>query len=209
MNVYDEIIEYLEKKYCPEAIILYGSFADGSANRNSDFDALLIYDGKKCHDGNVVGGIVLDVFCYPSTNFSGEYDPDNFLGVFDGKIVLDKNGTAKRLKDSVTAYIDSIPPKTKEELFQETAWCEKMLSRTARGDAEGFFRWHWVLIDSLEIYFDVIGARYYGPKKSLKYMEANDPSGFALYRLALSDFSEDALKSWLDYLKKTLSEKVK
>ena len=42
MRSTDKIIDYLEKTYQPESIIVYGSFADGSANLNSDFDALII-----------------------------------------------------------------------------------------------------------------------------------------------------------------------
>lgn len=42
MEIADRIIDYLKETYQPEAIIAYGSFADGSANSNSDFDALVI-----------------------------------------------------------------------------------------------------------------------------------------------------------------------
>ena len=34
--------------------------------------------------------------------------------------------------------------------------CKKMLLRTLRSDAEGLYRWHWVLIDSLEIFCDAV-----------------------------------------------------
>ena len=44
-----------------------------------------------------------------------EYDPEEFLQVFDGKIVLDRNGTAGQLKQRVLDYIGSIPLKTGEE----------------------------------------------------------------------------------------------
>ena len=47
MRSTDKIIDYLEKTYQPESIIVYGSFADGSANLNSDFDALIILPEKK------------------------------------------------------------------------------------------------------------------------------------------------------------------
>lgn len=41
------IIKYIMETYSPEAIIVYGSYADGSANENSDFDALVITDSVK------------------------------------------------------------------------------------------------------------------------------------------------------------------
>ncbi|MBR5774458.1 MAG: nucleotidyltransferase domain-containing protein, partial [Clostridia bacterium] len=36
----EQIIEYINQKYNPISIILYGSYADGTNNLNSDFDSL-------------------------------------------------------------------------------------------------------------------------------------------------------------------------
>ena len=82
MEVADRIIDYLKETYQPDAIIAYGSFADGSANRNSDFDALVIADKEKAHDSSVIEGVVLDVFIYPSDFFQSEYDPEKFVQVW-------------------------------------------------------------------------------------------------------------------------------
>lgn len=54
----DKIIDYLKKTYQPDAVIVYGSFADGSANLNSDFDALIIAGEEKTHDSSIVDGMV-------------------------------------------------------------------------------------------------------------------------------------------------------
>lgn len=43
----DEIIRYLMDEYDPDAIITYGSYADGTENVNSDFDALIIAESPK------------------------------------------------------------------------------------------------------------------------------------------------------------------
>jgi hypothetical protein len=64
------------------------------------------------------------------------------------------------------------------------------------------FRWHWVLIDSLEIFCDVLHRPYWGPKKSLKWMEENNPTAFACYKQALADFSMDSLENWIAYIQK-------
>ena len=48
------------KTYQPYAIIAYGSFADGSANKYSDFDALVISDKGRMHDSSVIDNIVYD-----------------------------------------------------------------------------------------------------------------------------------------------------
>ena len=172
MRSTDKIIDYLEKTYQPESIIVYGSFADGSANLNSDFDALIIAGKEKLHDSSFVDGVVLDVFAYP---------PDQFLNVLD--------------------YIGRIPLKTEEDISQEIKWCEKMLLRTMRGDVEGYYRWHWVLCDSLEIYFDIKGIHYYGPKKALRFMEESDSEAFHIYSKALLEFNQEGLSDWINYLK--------
>ena len=42
---------------------------------------------------------------------------------------------------------------------------------------------------------------YFGPKKTLKWMEKNHPIAFAHYKTALEDFSVDSLESWIAYIK--------
>ena len=195
MDISSAVIDYLRQKYSPDAIIAYGSFADGSAGEHSDFDALVI-----THDSSIVAGTVLDVFVYPPETFADGYDPEEFVQVFDGRIILDKSGIAARLKRRVLDYIASIPKKSAEELREEAEWCRKMLARSARGDAEGMFRWHWVLIDSLEIYFDLHGLHYYGPKKALRFMRENDQKAFKAYSRALGEFSREALCAWIELL---------
>ena len=195
------ILEYLNWTYRPDAVIVYGSFADGSANLNSDFDALVIAGKEKTHDSSVVDGVVLDVFVYPAETFSTDYDPEEFVQVWDGKIMLDEHGIAGQLKAKVLDYIEHLPKKTATEVAQEVEWCEKMLLRTMREDVEGYYRWHWVLCDSLEIYFDIKGLHYYGPKKTLRLMEKSNVEAFGLYAKALREFDRESLSAWIDYLK--------
>ena len=101
------ITEYLIETYKPEAIITYGSFGDGSFNENSDFDALVIADHAKYHDVSVVDNTVLDVFVYPVETFEADYDPEEFMQIFDGNVVLDKNGIGEGLKKRINDSIDS------------------------------------------------------------------------------------------------------
>ena len=203
----EQIIKYIKEKYSPEAIIVYGSFADGSANENSDFDALIITDNVKTHDASIVDGTVLDVWAYPAQTFKEEYDPDEFIQVFDGQILMDNNGTAAKLKAEVNNYISNLPLKTDEEVRQEVEWCEKMLLRTRRGDAEGFYRWHRLLVDSLEIYYDAKKLHYFGPKKALKYMEKDDSNSFQRYNAALKELSDEQLTAWISHLREMMTTK--
>lgn len=196
-----EIIDYIISKYDPHTLIVYGSYADGSNNADSDFDAMLVTDGEfPPHDASAVAGVVLDLFVYPTSAFGGTADYEKYIQVFDANIVIDKRGLGRKLKDGVNAYISSIPLKTDAECMRETEWCEKMLARTQRGDAEGYFRWHWLLMDSLEVYCDIRGVRYFGPKKALREMDRNAPEAMELYSAALRSIDADALKRWVEYL---------
>ena len=199
----EKIIEYINQTYQPLGIIVYGSFADGSNNDHSDFDAIVITtDGDALHDNAVVAGIELDVFVYPREAFAGDIHYEKYIQIYDGIIISDSDGTASRLKASVNQYINSIVIKSATENRTSVEWCEKMLLRASRNDAEGFYRWHWLLMESLEIYCDLRGKRYLGPKKSIKDMQINDPAGAEIYMKALGQFDYSALTAWVSYLRK-------
>lgn len=197
----DYIIEYIKQKYEPLSIIVYGSYADGTNNEHSDFDALVISNRhKEFHDVSFVGETQLDVFVYPFTYFDEKFSCEEIIQIFDGKIVLDTNEQGIRLKNRVLEYIDNHYCKTAEEISTQIEWCKKMLLRIKRNDAEGIFRWHWLLVDSLEIFCDLMHHPYWGPKKSLRWMENQHPEAFVRYTNALYHFDAVATESWIDYL---------
>lgn len=203
----EDIIKYLNEKYRPLTIIVYGSYCDGTNNLNSDFDALIIYNDKKqIHDTNFFNDIQLDVFVYPYSYFLEEYDIEQFLQIFDGKIVFDTNDIGKKLKDDVLKYIRKNKVKSAEEIQTNISWCVKMLERTKRHDSEGMFRWHWLLVDSLEIFCDVIKHPYFGPKKTLKWMQKHYPDIFIIYKKALENLEYSYLYEWINCLKKISQE---
>ena len=105
----EKIIEYIKQKYNPLSIILYGSYANGTNNLNSDFDALVIsYDHEQFHDTSFVNDIQLDVFVYPASYFDGEFDCNNFIQIFDGKIIVDNEERGKTLQMKVLSYLNSV-----------------------------------------------------------------------------------------------------
>ena len=102
------------------------------------FDALIIAGKEKAHDSSIVDGVVLDVFVYPTERFSADYDPEEFVQVWDGKIVLDEHGIAGQLKAKALDYIEHLPKNTVTEVTQEVEWCEKTLRLMEKSDAEAF-----------------------------------------------------------------------
>lgn len=202
-----EIIEYIVKKYEPHTMIVYGSYADGSNNENSDFDALIITDKQfMFHDGNIVNGIPLDLFIYNTSDFVDKVEYEKYVQIHDGDIVIDKYGIGKELKVKVCEFIKNSSKKSIEEKQHQVEWCEKMFLRTKREDTEGYFRWHWLLVDSLEIYFIICNEYYYGPKKSLLILKKNNPEAYNYYNNALTKFDSESLSQWISYLKYLIEE---
>ena len=201
--ILEQILRYIQETYAPLSVILYGSYADGTNNLNSDFDALVITaDHEQFHDTSFVDGVPLDVFVYPARYFEGDYACEDFVQIFDGRIITDSSGTGKALQENVQAYLKSRPSKTGAELQADNDWCVKMSARAKRGDCEGLFRWHWILIDSLEIFCDIMRQPYLGPKKALKWMEKAQPEAFDCYKKALQNFHMEDLDEWIEYIKK-------
>lgn len=203
----EQIIEYIKEKYEPLSVIVYGSYASGTNNLNSDFDALVVSPSfEQCHDTSFVNGIQLDVFVYPKSYFDKDWDCNDFIQIFDGKVIIDSENIGKNLKDHVVSYLQNRPYKTCSEIKEDIDWCVKMLERTKRCDAEGMFRWHWLLTDSLEIFCDIKRYPYMGPKKALKWMEETHPYAFRLYKKALTDFETESLEKWILYIKLQIAD---
>ena len=197
-----KIIDFLVQKYNPDCLILYGSYADGSYNANSDLDALVLADvSEASHDVSEVDGIQLDVFVYPVL---AELKPEDYPQLYHSKILIDRQGRGETLQKAVIDYIENRPAKSDESIMEDIRWCEKMLARTRRGDPEGYYRWHWVLCDSLQFYSDIRGWYYFGPKKTLLLMQQHDPVGYVYYSKALQCMDYDNLARWVDFLKREL-----
>jgi len=197
----ERILRYIEQTYKPLSVIVYGSYASGTNQIDSDFDALVITEnGDAYHDTSTVDGVPLDVFVHPAADFNGEFDCEKLIRLFDGRILTDTDGIGRALMEKVQAYLQGRPHKSEAELKSNLDWCAKMCNRARRQDAEGLYRRHWLLVDSLEIYFDILRQPYFGPKKSLIRMEQTSPEAFALYQRALRDFDEASLKAWIAHL---------
>lgn len=203
MSIKEKVVEYLKNKYNPNAIIIFGSYSDGSFDKSSDIDGLVIADDISEHDSSIIDGIILDIWIYPTLYFKEDYVLDhNILKIFDGDIVLDEKGLAIKLKKRVIDYINKMVPKTNDEIQEELLWCEKLYHRVERLDAEGYYRWHRLLTESVKIYCDIKHIYYYGPKKILLFMKNNDNEAFQLYNKVLKELNISYLREWIDYLNK-------
>lgn len=191
------ILNYLYGTYAPDGLILYGSYADGTDNEGSDFDALVLADHAPHHDVSIVDGVQLDVWVYPVDYFAADDTLQEIVQIADGVVLHDPQGKGATLRERVMAYLAARLGKSAEDNAESLAWCRKMLARTARVDAEGLYRWHWLLADSLEIACDLLHQPYRGPKKSLRWLEKAHPDLYAIYVRALAEFTQEALTAWI------------
>ncbi len=195
----EKIKHYLLEKYQPLAIILYGSYQNHTNNQDSDYDALVITDDLTYHDTNCIEGIQLDVFVYSKDQLKNLND---FIQIYFGEVIYDTHQIGQKLLNQVHDHIDHYPKKTIDELNDEVVWCQKMLKRIQRKDTEGMYRYHLLCIESLEIYFDCLGLYYFGPKKSILYLQEHDQMAYQLYTQALDHTC--GMKKWIQHIESTI-----
>ena len=200
----EAILNYLHTAYAPQTVILYGSYADGTNREGSDFDALILAEHPQHHDVSIVEGVQLDVWVYPIDYFAADDRLEEAITIVDGVVLHDPQGMGAALQKRVQDAVAAQPVKTREENVGALAWCRKMQSRTQRSDTEGYYRWHWLLSESLEIACDLLHQPYRGPKKSLRWMENAHPALYTVYSRALQEFTQDSLAVWLDCLEELL-----
>lgn len=194
------IIKYLKETYNPLSIIVYGSFQDGTNDEYSDFDCQIIVDNKiKKHDSTIINGIQLDCFIF-TVKETIEEDEDIFLTVYDGKIILDTDGIAEALKQRVSKYVaaNSVLPEEEKEFI--VSWVKKTIRRAEKDDDEGSYRAFAFLWESLSEYFLLRNMFYFGSKKAVSFLKANDEKGYLLYHNAVTERTNKAISLWAEHV---------
>ena len=196
------IIQYLIKTHNPRAIIVTGSYADGTYNENSDFDYWLIgrEENRAFHDTSIVNGVELQAEIYPMHYFMNMpmRQIEFFVDVF---IAYDSDGAAKEFMDYVNynlAHDPCMPPAVKQ---QRLAYLEKMLRRAAVQDFGGDLRGHLLLFQTVESWCDFSDHVYLGAKKALRRMEQADPESAEIFRRALRSFDIGDMRAWISRLR--------
>ncbi|MBU3129944.1 nucleotidyltransferase domain-containing protein [Clostridium tagluense] len=184
-SILENIKNYFKEQYNCHSIILYGSFANDTYTDESDIDIICFCDNVlKKNDTTIINGRQLDAWMYNTNMMTKE---EELLHIKGGKILLDeKDLCAKLLANIDKLFNEGAKKLTLEDINFHKSWLMKMLNRAKKGDVEGDFRYHWMLVDSLTIYFGIKGLWYLGPKKSLHWLKENDGHAYKLFNDALN-----------------------
>lgn len=196
------ILQYLIQTHDPRAIIITGSYANGTFNKNSDFDCWLIgrEENRAHHDTSIVNGVELQAEIYPLNYFMNL--PMRQLAFFvDVVIAYDPEGVAGKFMDHVQHQLTHYPCMRPEIKQQKMAYLEKMLRRASVQDFGGDLRGHLMLFQSMEAWCDFSDHIYLGAKKTLRRMEQADPESAAIYRRALRTFDIEDMRLWIARLR--------
>ncbi|MBS4194179.1 nucleotidyltransferase domain-containing protein [Lederbergia citri] len=198
--LFEKITMHLKQKYDCHTIILYGSYSRDDFTEESDLDIVCFSDiTEDKNDVESYEGKQLDVWIYNTEKMD---NPSQFLRINKGKILLNDKGFANRFLSEIENIFKNGPKKlSNEEKEFLKGWLRKMYLRSKKNDIEGNYRLHWMLKDSLEIYFELKGLWYLGSKKAISWLRENDEVAYNLFSNA---FAKDAknynIQQLLEYL---------
>lgn len=171
----------LQEKYNPHTIILYGSRARGDHTPTSDIDVVCFVKGATpIEDARNFEGFYLDAWVYSSDVMSASNS--ELLRVADGYCLYDSEGRGEVFLKELQQRIEQGPKQLSASEIQHTKqWVYKMLERSKSSDVESLYRRYWLAVDLLQIYFDLRGQWYFGPKKGLAWLREHDFVGYQLF----------------------------
>ena len=183
--------QILEEKYGCHTIILYGSYAQGSADSTSDVDMLGVTDSitRTKRHAEKWRGIYLDLFIFPESKLE-KADPSSMY-LLTGRVLKEKDGQGTKFLNQLRELEKSgFEELAEDEIMARKVWARKMFERAKRGDPEGNYRRMWLTITQLEDYFHIRKLWYRGSKQSLKWLQDNDTETYDLFVKCLSPISD-------------------
>ncbi|MGB6127348.1 MAG: nucleotidyltransferase domain-containing protein [Psychrilyobacter sp.] len=194
-KILKDLVEKIKKEYKCKAIILYGSYADGTYIETSDLNIFCIAEVENMIiDTSFFNGIQLDLWICPMDCLNG-YETLGKLN--EGKILYEVDNLGTILLEKIKTHVErefEISSKEKDRL---KSWCYKMMSRIEVGDIEGNYKKIWLMNDLLPIYFQMKKRWYLGPKKSFALLKENDKKVYLMFEKLYSG-NDEALKEIIE-----------
>jgi hypothetical protein len=179
-DLLSRVVIDLQEKYKPHTIILYGSRAREDFTPSSDIVVCFVNGATPIQDAREFEGFYLDAWVYGSDAMSAS--TDELLRVADGYCLYDCEGHGEAFLKQLQQRIEQGPKLLSSSERQHTKqWVDKMLERAKSSDVESLYRRYWLAVDLLQIYFDLRGQWYWGPKKSLIWLREHDSIGYHLF----------------------------
>ena len=163
----ENAVAYLSTKYEFDLLILYGSYANGHNNNESDIDIIGFAEITEfVHESPIINDHMLDAWIYPISFIS---DVSKTIHILPCQILIDKSFQGAKLIQSIE---DERKKNTKKlsgnEKEQMDKWIEKMIKRARQDSPEANYRYNWLLNDFPELYCNYSGFYYDGPIKTIK-----------------------------------------
>jgi hypothetical protein len=178
----DLLHRHLTEQFGCHTAILYGSRARGDWDAASDIDVIAFRDaGEAGHVAHRWQNLFLDLFLYPTATRPA---PD-WLRLHGGRVLFQRGSEGDNVLSVVEDMLAAGPERlSADDLRTRRLWAEKMLIRAEKGDPEGDYRRHWLLMSLLEDYFTLRGQWYLGARRSLALLQREKPEDFAVLRKA-------------------------
>lgn len=185
-------LEVMQTHGCHTAI-LYGSWARGQADPQSDVDIVCVREGGSAfRDARVIGGVYLDAFVYPEADLATP-EPE-LLRLLGGRVLCEVNGCGSALLARLQELNDRGPTPMSDELRQvAVVWSRKMLDRfRGQSDLEARYRRMQLLLQALEDYFTLRDIWFRGPKEAFAWLRQHDASAHHHFESASQPGASDA-----------------
>ena len=173
-------IAFLGGKFEFDLLILYGSYANGLNNGESDIDMIGFADIPEfTHESAMIDGHMLDAWIYPTAVIS---DISKTMHILPCRIVIDIDdrgpGLLRSIEEERKKNTKKLSGKEREQM---DSWVEKMLRRAGQDGPEARYRYNWLLNDFPELYCNYSGIYYDGPIKTIKNVLSRDTEIGKLY----------------------------
>jgi predicted nucleotidyltransferase len=161
------VLNYLNEKYKPSLIILYGSYYTNTFNFESDIDLILYAPVPEfIHDSSIINEVQLDAWIYPEKE---KIRTEKLIHILPCEIIKDDNNIGRSLILKIEKFRDkTIKEMSDSERIQLNSWIDKMLNRAKENTIEANYRYNWLLHELPELYCQIRNQYYNGPIKTLK-----------------------------------------
>lgn len=183
-----------------DAILLFGSYADGRAREDSDVDlfALCPTGGMRTYEAKAFGHRVR-CFAYNSAVLESDCSLPRLHIAMEGVPVYDPKGYGALFMEKLNRVLQKLPKTSPEARAVLKNWIRGLEAAAFAGTPESDFTRARLLMRSVEIMFLLNDQLYPSRTLALAIVERDAPEAFGLFQRALArDATEEDVRRWVD-----------